>query len=84
MFEACKTGKTEIVKLLLEHYNSEESGLNVKGDYGMTPFMMACCHGHKDVVKLLLEHSKSIDINIPSYLILSEEVKELIHGHASK
>ena len=24
MFEACKTGKTEIVKLLLEHYNSEE------------------------------------------------------------
>ena len=31
MFRACKTGKTEIVELLLEHYNSEESGLNVKG-----------------------------------------------------
>ena len=26
MFEACKTGKTRIVELLLEHYNCEESG----------------------------------------------------------
>ena len=30
MFEACETGKTKIVKLLLENYNSEENGLNAK------------------------------------------------------
>ena len=67
MFEACKTGKTEIVKLLLEHYNSEESGLNVKGEYGRTPLMMACNNGHKDVVKLLLDYSEAyIDFNARS------------------
>ena len=30
MFEACEAGKTWIVELLLENYNCEESGLNVK------------------------------------------------------
>ena len=29
LYEACKTGKSTIVKLLLEHYNSEEIGMNV-------------------------------------------------------
>ena len=62
MFEACETGKTRIVELLLErmeHYNCEETGLNVKDDRGMTPFMLACQNRHKDVVKMLLDHSKS-------------------------
>ena len=30
MLEACETGLTKIVKLLLENYNCEESGLNFK------------------------------------------------------
>ena len=64
MFKACETGKTEIVKLLLENYNTEESGLNVKSEYGETSFMMACKNGHKDVVKLLIDYSKvTIDLN---------------------
>ena len=46
MFLACQTGKTEIVELLLKHFNSEESGLNVKGYRGMTPFTMTCQNGH--------------------------------------
>ena len=56
MFEACQTGKIEIVELLLENYNCEESGLNVRGVRGKTPFMRACLNGNKDVVKLLLHY----------------------------
>ena len=64
MFEACETGKTEIVKLLLKHFNSEESGLNVKDDRERTSFIIACQNGHKDVVEMLLNHSKgNIDFN---------------------
>ena len=58
MLEACKTGKTEIVQLLLEHYTDEESGLNRKDQNGITPFMHACQNAHKDVVKILLEKMK--------------------------
>ena len=64
LFEACEIGKKEIVKLLLENYNSQESGLNVKSECGMTPFMVACQNGHKDVVKILLDYSsRTIDLN---------------------
>ena len=67
MFEACQTGKTEIVKLLLKNYNSEESGLNVKRGFGMTPFMKACQNGYLDVVKLFLDYSAGgIDLNAKS------------------
>ena len=55
MFEACKAGKTQIVKLLLEHCNSEESGLSIKAKIGMTLFLIACNKVHSDVVKLLLD-----------------------------
>ena len=58
MLEACKTGKKEIVQLLLEHYTDEESGLNRKDQNGMSPLMLACNNGHKDVVQILIEKLK--------------------------
>ena len=58
MLEACKTGKKEIVQLLLEHYTDEESGLNRKDQNGMSPLMLACDNGHKDVVQILIEKLK--------------------------
>ena len=60
MFEACKSGESKIVQLLLERSNAEESGLNIKDRNGITPFMWACRKGHAEVVKLLLDHSNSI------------------------
>jgi len=67
MFDACANGKSRVVKLLLENYNSEDSGLNDKGRSGCrgwTPFMIACANGHKKVVELLLKQSiDSIDVN---------------------
>ena len=61
MFEACKSGQTKVVQLLLERCNTEEIGWNTKDKYG---FMWACYYGHKDVVQLLLDHSEpSIDVN---------------------
>ena len=66
MFEACKTGETKIVQLILERCESEEIGLNIQDEHGGTPLMWACHYGHKDVVKLLLDHSERIDLNARS------------------
>ena len=63
MFEACKSGETKVVQLLLERCNSEESGLNIRDENESTALMWACWNGHKDVVKLLLDHSERIDLN---------------------
>ena len=61
MLEACKSGETNVVQLLLERCNSEECGLNTKDVDGWSPIMLACKNGHKDVVQLLMDMS---DINI--------------------
>ena len=63
IFEACKSGKTEIVKLLLEHEEIED--MNAKDKSGATAFIWACLNGHIDVVKLLIDYSdsKNIDLN---------------------
>ena len=63
MLEACENGETKVVQLLLERCNSEESGLNIKDEFGMTPFKWACVIGHKDVVQLFLDNSERIDLN---------------------
>ena len=94
MFQACQKGMTDIVQLLLENCNSEESGLNFKDKYGWTPFMEACLRGHKDVVKLLLDHSEgNIDQNSRTYsaeltafmaacLKGHRDIVELLLGHS--
>ena len=63
MFEACKSGKTKVVELLLENSVCEENEINIKDEDGMTGFMWACYFGHKDVVKLLLGHSDKLELN---------------------
>ena len=63
MFKACKSGKAQVVELLIKRCNSEESGLNIKDKNGWTAFMWACRNGHKDVVKLLLDNSERIELN---------------------
>jgi len=64
MFEACKSGKTKVVELLLENLTCEENGLNVRDEHGMTVFIRACRYGHKYIVKLLLDFSdRNIDLN---------------------
>ena len=63
MLKACKRGETTIVQLLMDHFNSEECGLNTRDTDGLTPFHWACYRGQTDIVKLLLEHSGS-NINL--------------------
>ena len=64
MYEACFSGETKIVQLLLDHFNAEESGLNWRDSSGCTAFMWACIEGHEDIVKLLLDHSiPNIELN---------------------
>ena len=63
MLEACKSGETKILQLLLERCNVEESELNSKDENGATALMWACLNGHKAVVQLLLDHSERIDLN---------------------
>ena len=60
----CRRGETTVVQLLMDHFNSEESGLNARDTDGLTPFHWACYRGHTEIVKLLLEHSGStINLN---------------------
>ena len=66
MFEACRDGETKVVQLLLEHYNSEESGNNIRGKCGKTALMAACINGHRDVVQLLLDYSERTELNTRS------------------
>ena len=64
MLEACMSGESKVVQLLLECCNPEEIGLDTKDESGYTPFMLACLYGRKDVVKLLLDYSgPNIDLN---------------------
>ena len=63
LFEACSSGKTKIVQLLLEQYESEVIGLNARDKYRMTALICASQKGHKDVVQLLLDNS-DIDLNV--------------------
>ena len=69
IFEACASGKTKTVQLLLQRYKSEDRSfsnieLNAKDTNGWTVFMVACFNGHPDVVKLLLDHSdRNIELN---------------------
>ena len=62
MLEACQNGETKIVQLLLENYNSEESGLNTRKNR-WTGLMWACTYGHRDIVQLLLKHHERIELN---------------------
>ena len=57
-FEACVSGKGEIVGILLKHLKSEEieTQLKKKDDCGRTAFMWVCCRGHKNIVELSLHH----------------------------
>ena len=67
MFEACKNGEAKIVQLLLERFNCEESGMNIRDNYGNTPLMEACANGHKEIVQLFLDNSeRNIDLNARS------------------
>ena len=58
LLDACKKGKTKIVKLLLD--NGDDTDLNAKddGDYynRRTPFAWACSNGHEAVAELLMNH----------------------------
>ena len=82
MLEACQNGETIIVQLLLERFNNEESGMNIKDKYGYTPFLVACQNGHKDVVQLLLDYSESnIDLNARNCLGSTALIFACKYGH---
>ena len=59
IFEACKDGKTEIVKILLANLGDKKADWNARDNHGWTAFAWACKNGHEGVVKLLLDKSGS-------------------------
>ena len=59
---ACINGNKDVVKLLLNHPNSNIE-LNTRGFSGETALMFACREGHKDIVEILLEHPNRFDLN---------------------
>ena len=61
VMETLKSGKAEVVKLLLERSKIEAAELNRHYD-GLSIFMWACKNGHIQVVRQLLQRS-DIDFN---------------------
>ena len=66
MIEACKSGETEVVQVLLERCSSDDSVLKARNENGNTALMLACGEGYKDVVHLLLNHYERIELNARS------------------
>ena len=61
LIEACRHGKFEVVKLLVERTNTK---LNVRDNDGRTALHWACRKGHKDVVQLLMNcQDNNIELN---------------------
>ena len=81
MFEACKSGETKIVQLLLEHCATKEIGLKTKDEDGWTALIWACYNGHKDVVKLLLDHSERIELNAKTTWEETAFMRACSYGH---
>jgi len=53
---ACQNGLTEIVKILIDHYQVDVNTVNESNE---TPLILACKNRYPDIVKLLIHHSKS-------------------------
>ena len=82
MLEACTSRRTEIVKLLLERYNSEDSGLNTKNEAGTNAFMLACFYGPKDIVQLLLDHQdQNLELNTKNNDGVTAFMLACMNGH---
>ena len=56
LLKACKEGKTNIVRILLDY--GDVTDLNTADDRNcsMTPFTWACWNGHEAVAELLIDH----------------------------
>ena len=76
LFEACRDGKTEIVRIILDHSKNEDLEQMLMehfmpyfyttfGGFKQTALLAACYPGHKEVVRLILAHPSSscIDFN---------------------
>lgn len=61
LHDAAATGKTDILKYLLERTNNAH--VNFKANGGYTPLHVAVSSGNKDCVKVLLHHSADFSID---------------------
>lgn len=59
LFEACKSGRTDVVKQLLEDHEAE---IDVVDDEGNTPLHVACIGEHVDCVRALLRLKCKVDV----------------------
>jgi len=62
LWSACKNGKVEEVRRLIQNSEINTDWQNDKDYLHGTPFYIACSRGHTEIVKLLL-NDKRVDIN---------------------
>lgn len=58
---ACKLGKTEVVKILLEKIQGTDINYQEETEK-WTPLMVACMNGHIEIVKILLQNKADITL----------------------
>ena len=57
LFDACQSGKKDLVEYLVEH----KAEINTKNELGETPLFKACESGKKDIVEYLVDHGADIN-----------------------
>ena len=82
LFQACASGKVEIVKILLERCDAPIN-FNTRNADGCTAFMASCKYGHKAVAQLILDLSNAnIDLNAEDNNGLNSFMWACQNGHA--
>ena len=82
LFQACASGKVEIVKILLERCD-DPINFNTRNADGCTAFMASCKYGHKAVAQLILDLSNAnIDLNAEDNNGLNSFMWACQNGHA--
>ena len=61
---ACKYGRHDVVKVLLEYSERKAIELNSTNCSKMNAFMIACSYGHTDIVKTFLDYQGGTPINV--------------------
>ena len=61
LFDACKEGRSDVVRAWLNKGAAEQGEVDWANTWGETPLFIACQNDHREVARLLLEQGAEVD-----------------------